>query len=190
MQDNLSLRVESALRGATCNSDGELLAAANELRELGISYRGGIDPRGTPETAAEPLLPAAVQLKLLLILCSKSGNVRNQLMLALSNWTDDSLLLVTESMLADPEIQKQTVYSCILALQTVGGPEAIFQLQQIIESYHSDEYIVRAARLAVQRVESGSYDVAFGPTKPNSRPPLPPLQIPSDLLSGFEVENS
>lgn len=141
-------------------SEKNKIEAANDLRRLGIEYRGGIFPRGNADSAAALLIPPALRDELVSLMMSSNRALRKGLLLALSNWVDDSIHPSIQHIIATTK-DKVDVNACVLAMQIIGGPKNCETLSQLAAGENIDEMTRRRCRSVIGILETGgSYDLA------------------------------
>ncbi|MCA9370538.1 MAG: hypothetical protein KC680_01095 [Candidatus Peregrinibacteria bacterium] len=136
----------------------EQICAAKQLRQHGIAHRGGIFPRGDAKHPGELLISKETQDNLISLLQQTSGTLRNELLLALSNWSDDSVHQVIQEILENADTDDDW-QCCILALQTVAGEKCYTLLQEIASNEQLDSTIRDRAYIASIWVSEGGYDL-------------------------------
>jgi hypothetical protein len=126
------------------------------LLSFGVSMRRHIMTRGTAEMAAENRFPRPEVLSRVLERMAAARD-REQVIAALrvcAEWADATAIPSIEHMLQESGDDVELTSYCMLALETIGGPDAMRVLRAHADHPHSDR--VRGfARHAIRELETG-----------------------------------
>jgi len=153
--------VDCVRRVIGSRNESDCLHAATQLTELGVRTRRSILPRGSPDEPAPNRLPdPALLSELIERFKATAGETRRQLASALGEWGDGRAAVEIRKFLqqsGDPPTQR----TCINALMTIGGPEAILGLSWAAKQ----EPLQRAATWALEELNTGgTLDYSDGTT--------------------------
>jgi hypothetical protein len=144
--------------------DGDLLASARQLTELGIMMRDGCETRGTIEAAARKRLAEVDLVRIAERLLHKSPAVRATIALALGEWAGGETIDGLRSALRSDDDERVQL-RCIRALRNIGGPSVAHELCEWLQP-HTPGPLRKASVLALSELGCGSTTIYTEPPSP------------------------